>query len=88
MEITKITNINLHLCFEYMKVRAKQENVKWKLTINDYLNLFKEGLERNDNAGVNMFGLEISVIGFPLWDEQEPSKGFLNSFISFYFINN
>ena len=88
MDIQEITSINLKLCFEYMKARAEQENVKWKFTLKQYDTMYLQGMKRNDNKGVNMFGVELSPIGFPLWDDQEPERGYLNSFISFYLLNN
>jgi len=35
---------------------------------------------------MNFFGVQVNNIGFPIWDDQEPEKGFLNNFISWIFI--
>lgn len=75
---------NILLFIEYMKIRASHEGVEWGLTNEQIYNLFLEGIKQNGN-GVNMFGVELNKHGFPLWDDQEPVKGFLNSFIFLFF---
>ena len=75
----EIIEMNLSLFIEYMKVRAKEENVEWSLSDDFVTDAFNNGTR-------NMFGVELNNIAFPLWDDQEPQKGFLNMFISGYIL--
>jgi hypothetical protein len=70
---------NLDILFDYLTIRADRECIDFKLDID----IFKSGF----NSGIrNFFGVQVNNIGFPIWDDQEPEKGFLNNFISWIFI--
>lgn len=45
-------------------------------------------LERDFNQGQRtFFGVTVNEIGFPLWDDQEPMRGYLNNFICWELID-
>lgn len=84
---TKITSrkpsnefgFNLEILFEYLKNRASNEKIEWGLDIDFFNQNFLNGCR-------GFFGVEVNNIGFPLWDNQEPSKGYLNNFLCWYFL--
>lgn len=72
---------NVDILYDYMMLRADQEGVEFGLDIEFFESGFNSGIR-------NFFGVEVNNIGFPIWDDQEPEKGFLNNFISWIFITN
>jgi hypothetical protein len=70
---------NVVILFDYLMKRADYEGVDFKLDINFFESGFNSGIR-------NFFGVQVNNIGFPIWDDQEPEKGFLNNFISWTFI--
>jgi hypothetical protein len=71
---------NVDILYDYMKLRAHQEGVVFELDIEFFESGFKKGIR-------NFFGVQLNNIGFPIWDDQEPEKGYLNNFISCIFIS-
>ena len=69
--------ILLDLPFEYLKSRAKEENLSWDLDIDFFVEGYVIGVR-------NYYGLHIDKMGVPMYDLQEPKKGFLNNFIKEY----
>lgn len=70
---------DLTILTEYLAIRAKEEGVEFDLTQSYLDKVFIEGAR-------NIFGVELNNIGFPLWDNQERSKGALNNFICWFFM--
>ncbi len=70
---------NVVILFDYLMKRADYEGVYFKLDIDFFESGFNSGIR-------NFFGVQVNNIGFPIWDDQEPEKGFLNNFISWTFI--
>ena len=69
---------NVDILFDYLKIRADYEDVDFKLDIEFFESGFNSSIR-------NFFGVQVNNIGFPIWDDQEPEKGFLNNFISWIF---
>jgi hypothetical protein len=70
---------NVDILFDYLMMRADYEDLDFKLDIDFFESGFNSGIR-------NFFGIQVNNIGFPIWDDQEPEKGFLNNFISWIFI--
>ena len=70
---------NVDILFDYLMMRADYEDLDFKLDIDFFESGFNSGIR-------NFFGVQVNNIGFPIWDEQESEKGFLNNFISWIFI--
>ena len=70
---------NVDILFDYLMMRSDYEGVDFKLDIDFFESSFNSGIR-------NFFGVQVNNIGFPIWDDQEPEKGFLNNFISWIFI--
>jgi hypothetical protein len=70
---------NVEILFDYLIMRSDFEGVDFEINI--------KFLESGFNSGIrNFFGVQVNNIGFPIWDGQEPEKGFLNNFIGWIFI--
>jgi hypothetical protein len=65
--------MELHLLIDYLSFR---DNVN--------LNIERQNrLVKDFESGIrNLQGVQVNNNGFPIWDDQEPEKGFLNDFIS------
>lgn len=74
-----VHGFNADILFDYLMMRANYEGVDFKLDIDFFESAFNSGIR-------NFFGVQVNNIGFPIWDDQEPEKGFLNNFISWVFI--
>ena len=70
---------DLTILTEYLAIRAEEEGVEFGLTQSYLDEVFIAGAR-------NIFGVELNNIGFPLWDNQERSKGALNNFICWFFL--
>ena len=69
--------ILLDLPLEYLKSRAIIERVEWSFDIDCFIDGYLDGC--------NVFyGVLIDELGFPIYDLQEPTQGYLNTFISWY----
>ena len=74
------TNVfNVDILFDYLTIRADYEDVDFNLDIEFFESGFNSSIR-------NFFGVQVNNVGFPIWDDQEPEKGFLNNFISWIFI--
>lgn len=71
----------MELPFEYLRVRAQHENLKWEFEIEFFVDSFQNGTR-------DFFGLNLNDVCFPIFDLQEPYQGFLNNFISWYLLTN
>ena len=76
---TCLHGFNVDILFDYMIFRADYEGVEFNLDIDFFKSSFNSGIR-------NFFGVQVNNISFPIWDDQEPHKGFLNNFISWIFI--
>ena len=76
-----IHGFDLTILCQYLAVRAQEEGVEFTLTEMCLAAMFAKGTR-------NFFGIEVNNIGFPLWDDQERSRGSLNNFICWFFLNN
>ena len=65
----------MELPFEYLKIRAIEEDLPWELEIEFFVTAFKGGIRE-------FFGLQLDDMCFPLYDLNEPKRGFLNTYIS------
>ena len=74
-----VHGFNVDILFDYLMMRAAYEGVDFKLDIDFFESGFNSGIR-------NFFGVQVNNIGFPIWDDQESEKGFLNNFISWIFI--
>lgn len=70
--------LQMELPFAYLKVRAEYENVGFDLKLEYFIQNFEKGVREFN-------GVNLNSVGFPIFDLQEPKKGFLNSFICWHF---
>ena len=74
-----VNGFNVDILFDYLMIRADNEGVDFGLDIEFFESGFNSGIR-------NFFAVQVNNIGFPIWDDQESEKGFLNNFISWIFI--
>ena len=68
------------LLFLYLQDRTRRQDTELLATIL--------GLEAEFNNGFrSFFGVTVNDIGFPLWDDHEPRRGYLNNFICWELIS-
>ena len=76
-----IHGFDLTILCQYLALRAQEEGVEFRLTEMYLAELFVKGTR-------NFFGIEVNNLGFPLWDDQERSKGALNNFICWFLMQD
>jgi hypothetical protein len=70
------------LLFEYFTARSQFLRDELFLDqTKDLENPFKNGID-------TFYGVKVNQYCFPLYDDNEPSKGFLNAFIHYFITNN
>lgn len=74
-------NQKMHLPFAYLQARASQEKVGWGFEIEFFVESFQKGCR-------DFFGVKLNEMCFPIYDMQEPEKGYLNNFINWYLLTN
>lgn len=67
----------IELPFEYLQYRAKHENMPWEMPIDFFVKNFQKGCR-------SFYGVNLNEMCFPVFDLQEPSKGFMNNFICWH----
>lgn len=74
-------NHYMQLPFAYLQARANEEKVEWGFELEFFVESFQKGCRQ-------FFGVNLNEMCFPIYDLQEPNRGFLNNFINWYLLTS